>query len=185
MDHPLDDSAEDAALARRIAADRDASAETVLCRRLFPRIRAYGMRHMRDEAAASDLAQHVLVIVIEALRAGRLDDPERLGAFVMGTCRNTVLDWRKVDRRRASLLDRFGPAFASITESVALDTGKLISCLEHLPPREREILALTYFVDRDVAEIARELAMTTGNVRVARHRAIAHLHDCLTHPVSP
>src|SRR5579872_6812585 len=103
MDQPRDDSAEDAALARRIAADRDASAESILCRRLFPRIRAYGMRHMRDEAAASDLAQHVLVVVIEALRAGRLDDPERLGAFVMGTCRNTVLDWRKVDRRRTAL----------------------------------------------------------------------------------
>jgi hypothetical protein len=46
MDHPRDDSAEDAALARRIAADRDASAESILCRRLIPRIRAYGMRHM-------------------------------------------------------------------------------------------------------------------------------------------
>src|SRR3954470_22702592 len=94
-----DDSAEDAALARRIVAGRDADAETSLCRRLFPRIRAYGLRHLRDEAAAADLAQHVLVVVLEALREGRVAEPDRLPAFLMGTCRNTVLDWRKTDRR--------------------------------------------------------------------------------------
>jgi hypothetical protein len=37
-----DDSTEDAALARRITAGRDVEAESLLCRRLFPRIRAYG-----------------------------------------------------------------------------------------------------------------------------------------------
>src|SRR5262245_45308905 len=109
-----DDSVEDAALARRIAAARDTDAETSLCRRLFPRIRAYGLRHLRDEAAAADLAQHVLVVVIEALRGGRVKEPDRLGAFLMGACRNTVLDWRKSDRRHSSLLDLFGSSLAPI-----------------------------------------------------------------------
>ncbi len=177
-----DDSTEDAALARRITADRDATAEALLCQRLFPRIRAYGLRHLRDDAAASDLAQHVLVIVVEALRAGRVDDAERLSAFVMGTCRNTVLDWRKVDRRRAALLERFGPSLASVAdaEPSTVDTPKLIACLDKLAPRPRTILVLTYFSERGAEEIARELGMTLGNVRVARHRALGHLHECLT-----
>ena len=57
---------------------------------------------------------------------------------------------------------------------------KLSACLDHLPARERTIVALTYYLDRDGGEIARELAMTPGNVRVARHRALKHLYECLT-----
>ena len=50
MRHPalLDDDAE---LARRIAAaepGRDASAEAELCRRFAPRVRLYGLRHLRS-----------------------------------------------------------------------------------------------------------------------------------------
>ena len=188
MDAPLDDSAEDAALARRIGAPgpepgarADTAAETLLCKRLFPRIRAYGLRHLRQEAAAADLAQQVLVIVIEALRARKVEQPERLAAFVMGTCRNTVLSLRKGERRRAEVLDVFGPtlAFATEPDDNLLPLDKLAACLDHLPARERTIIALTYFVDRDGGEIARELAMTLGNVRVARHRALKHLHECL------
>ena len=124
MDAPLDDSTEDAALARRIGvpatvpgAASDKAAETLLCQRLFPRIRAYGLRHLRQEAAASDLAQQVLVIVIEALRARKVEEPERLAAFVMGTCRNTIQSSRKGERRRAELLDCFGPSFGSVVEA--------------------------------------------------------------------
>jgi RNA polymerase sigma-70 factor (ECF subfamily) len=177
-----DDSAEDAALARRIVAARDPEAEASLCRRLFPRLRAYGLRHLRDEAAAADLAQHVLIVLLESLRAGRVEDPDHLAAFLMGTCRNTVLDWRKTERRRSALLERFGPSFAIALDSEppAIDREQLARCLDHLSPRARTIVALTYFVEREPNEIGRELAMSPGNVRVARHRALAHLHDCLT-----
>jgi hypothetical protein len=41
---------------------------------------------------------------IEALRAGRLREPEKLASFVLGTCRMTVLDLRRGARRRARLL---------------------------------------------------------------------------------
>src|SRR5438046_1107621 len=165
MEARQDDSAQDTALALRIAAGPDPDAEAQLCRRLHPRLRAYGWRHLGDEAAASDLAQEVLVIVIEALRARRVDQPERLAAFVMGACRNTMLDWRKIDRRRASILERFGPSLAAVVESApALDAAKLGACLEELAPRARTILTLTYFADRDAGEIAGELAMSLGNV---------------------
>ena len=51
--------------------------------------------------------------VLEALRAGRLEDPGKLPAFVTRACRNTVLDWRKVERRRGALLEKFGPSSAA------------------------------------------------------------------------
>ena len=177
-----DDREEDAVLARRIGAGHDPEAEARLCLRLLPRVRAYGLRHLREGAAALDLAQHVCVVVLEALREGRVEEPDRLAAFVMGACRNTVLEWKGVDRRRGELLEKFGPSFASFAELSApeVDRERLTHCLEELKPRERTIIALTYFSERSGEEIASELAMSLGSIRVARHRALGHLHDCIT-----
>src|SRR3954471_1632925 len=90
-------------LARRIAAGgaaaRDSEAETELCQRFGPRARLYGLRHLRDEDAARDLAQQALLVVLEAIRAGRLESPDRLAAFLFGACRNLALTMRRGARR--------------------------------------------------------------------------------------
>jgi len=57
-----------------------AAAEDEICRRFAPRIRLYGLRHLRDAQAAADLVQDVLVRVIEALRGGRLREPDRFAS---------------------------------------------------------------------------------------------------------
>jgi len=64
---------DDGALARRIAAAGtapDSAAETEFYRRLAPRVRLYGLRHLRDQHAAADLVQQVLLMTLEQLRAG-------------------------------------------------------------------------------------------------------------------
>src|SRR5437899_1390777 len=61
----------------------DPRAETELFRRMAPRIRLYGLRHLRDEHAAADLTQQVLITTLETLRAGRLRAPEKLASFVL------------------------------------------------------------------------------------------------------
>ena len=66
----------DAELVRQIGSGRDREAE--LFRRMAPRIRLYGLRYLRDENASDDLTQQVLMTAIEALRAGRLREPEKL-----------------------------------------------------------------------------------------------------------
>ena len=174
------DATEDAALAHRIASgDRDA--ERALCERLYPRVRAYGLCHARDASVASDLAQHVVMVVIEALRAGKVEDVSRLAAFAMGACKNTLSDWRKSERRRQAILDRFAPTFASVTPpSTMVDKARLEQCLAHLAARDMTIVALTFYVELEGDEIARELEMSPGNVRVARHRAMKQLLECMT-----
>lgn len=176
-----DDGAEDIRLATRIALDGDAAAEAALCRRLFPRVRAYGRRHLRDEAAAADLAQSVLIVVLEALRERRVAELDRFPAFVMGASRNTVMEWKRGERTRRTLLERFGPSFASVLEPTdPIDDRRLAGCLDKLPQRERTILALTFYAERSGDDIARELGISAGNVRVARHRALRQLHGCLS-----
>jgi RNA polymerase sigma-70 factor, ECF subfamily len=68
----------DAELVRQIGAGNDREAEAELFRRMAPRIRLYGLRHLRSEHAADDLTQQVLITTLEALRAGRLREPEKL-----------------------------------------------------------------------------------------------------------
>jgi RNA polymerase sigma-70 factor (ECF subfamily) len=173
---------EEIGLARRIARAHDREAEAQLCRLLFPRVRAYGLLHLRDASAAADLAQDVLVVVLRALREGRVEAPERVLAYVMGVCRNTVLDFRKGERRRQSLLEYYGPSLASefVSSAVTLDADRLEQCLQHLCARDRVILVLSYFAERSGPEVAAELEMSTGSVRVARHRALKQLHECMT-----
>ena len=95
---------DDAELVRQIGAG-DHAAEAELFRRMAPRIRLYGLRHLRDPHASEDLTQQVLITTLEALRAGRLREPEKLASFVLGTCRMTVLDLRRSTQRKENLLE--------------------------------------------------------------------------------
>src|SRR5882724_9995505 len=100
--------ASDIELVGRIGSGIDREAEEELFRRMAPRIRLYGLRHLRNEHAAEDLTQQVLMTTLEALRAGRLREPEKLVSFVLGTCRMSVLDLRRNTQRRERLLEQFG-----------------------------------------------------------------------------
>ena len=53
-------------------------------------------------------SSNVLIKTIEALRAGRLRDGDRLAPFVLGISRMTVLDSRRTARRQEQLLETFG-----------------------------------------------------------------------------
>src|SRR5512141_2878649 len=108
----------DGELARRVASGRSdsAAAEAELCSRLGPRVRLYGLRHLRDGAAADDLVQEVLVLTLERLRAGRVREPERLASFVLGACRLVVRNLRRGVRRRQGLLDRYAAVFPNRAE---------------------------------------------------------------------
>ena len=175
---------DDAALAKRIssaAPERDAAAESELCRRFAPRIRLYGLRHLRSDAAAADLVQDVLILTLQKLRTGAVREPERLASFILGTCRQTVIDGKRGVMRRERLLDTFSLDLSGVVEEVVepLDTQRLQQCLERLPERERAVLVMTFYDDRPADAVGRELGITAANVRVIRHRGIERLRGCL------
>jgi RNA polymerase sigma-70 factor (ECF subfamily) len=180
-----DPSLEDAALALAIAragARGEREAEAELYRRLAPRVRLYGLRHLRDPHAAADLVQQVLMMTLERLREGRLRDPEKLASFVFGMCRMVVLDLRRGTARREELLERYADTeegAQDAEEPRVLEQARLAACLERLAERERSVLALSFFADKSADEAARELALAPGNVRVIRHRALARLRECI------
>ena len=108
--HATLEAVSDEALARRIAGGRSGSTdaeEAELYRRFAPRVRLYGRRHLPDSAAADDLAQDVLLLTIERLRAGEVRRPEEIGSFILGTSRMMAHAERRVARRREALAARF------------------------------------------------------------------------------
>jgi len=186
MTGPAEESS-DAELVRFIAAQHGAiggrascdRAEADLCRRFAPRIRLYGLRHLRDEERARDLVQAVLLAVLVAVREGRVEDAERFDRFVLGTCRNTSTRMRAIDARTTPVpieeLD-----VASVLPAIEhIETGALVHCLAALDLRGRMVVNLSFHEERSADEIAKVLETTVGNVRVLRHRAIASLRRCL------
>jgi RNA polymerase sigma-70 factor (ECF subfamily) len=171
----------DADLVHRIGSEGDAQAEGELCRRMGPRIRLYGLKHLRNTHAADDLMQHVLLTVIEALRAGKLRDAEKLASFVLGACRMTVLDTRRNTQRREKLMGEFGP---ESLRPVPLkmpdpDEQRLAGCVQGLKERERTVVILTFYDEQSGADVGRFLGVTESNVRVIRHRALQQLRGCM------
>jgi len=173
---------DDGDLAQRIAMTRgDADAEAELCRRFAPRIRLYGLRHLRSAAGAADLVQDVLLMTLTKLRAGALRDSGKLASFILGTCRQMVIDGRRGGRRRERILETFSASVVDAEEpGEPLDLQRLESCLARLAERERSVLIMTFYDERPADEVATALGLSPGNVRVIRHRGIEKLRECVT-----
>lgn len=125
--------------------------------------------------------QHILLMTLERLRAGKVREPERIASFVLGMCRMVVLEIRRGDWRRETLLATYGDTAEAVevAEPLVLDADKLATCLEGLAERERTVVVQTFFADKSSDEVGKELALSPGNVRVIRHRALARLRECM------
>ena len=175
----------DGDLARAVAA-RDTwpaeAAESELYRRFAPRVRGYGLRHLRDEEAARDLVQQVMLLVIEKLRGGLIRDADQIASFILGVSRTIAIDLKRVERRREKLREAFlvpDPVTTPV-EDAPLDVDHLERCLARLAARERVVVLLTFYGERTAIEVGKELGVKEGNVRVIRHRAIERLRTCMT-----
>jgi RNA polymerase sigma-70 factor (ECF subfamily) len=170
----------DSDLVRQIGAgERESEAE--LFRRMAPRVRLYGLRHLRNEHGADDLVQQVLLTTLEALRAQRLREPEKLASFVLGTCRMTLLDQRRAAQRRERILEQFGVELAGPAPTLRqrLDHDRLERCVQNLKERERALIVMTFYDEETGAGVASFLGLSEANVRVIRHRAIHQLRQCM------
>jgi RNA polymerase sigma-70 factor (ECF subfamily) len=175
----------DGDVARAVAARAPGHAEAAeaeLYRRFAPRVRLYGLRHLRDEDEARDLSQQVMLVVIEKLRAGAIRDADQIASFVLGVSRTMTKDWKRLNWRREKLRETFLPASMAgvATLDAHLDLDHLEACLGRLADRERMVVLLTFYAEKTAREAGRELRLTEGNVRVIRHRAVERLRTCMT-----
>jgi RNA polymerase sigma-70 factor (ECF subfamily) len=180
-------AATDGEIARAIAASPAGAAqaeEGELYRRFARRVRLYGVKHLRDDAAADDLAQQVLLTTIERLRAGEVRNTDEIGSFILGTCRLQAGAMARKARRREGLIALFHAPdrYAEPPHDASSDLDAMERCLHRLAERDRRVLLLTFYAERTSTEIAAELGVTGTVVRVARHRALGRLRECVSGP---
>ena len=177
--------ASDGDLARAVSARTPGeceAAESELYRRFAPRVRLYGLRHLRDEQSAMDLVQAVMMLTIEKLRRGEVRDPDQIASFVLGTSRTMAIAVRRKDVRHELLRDKFlvAPmAHASPDVPMIFDLDRLEQCMAQLAERERSVIFLTFYAESAAAAVAAEVGISEGNVRVIRHRALGKRRSCV------
>lgn len=175
---------DDRALVASIHDDHDrAPAEAELCARYRRRVYLYGLKHLRNAAAADDLVQDVFTTVLQRVRAGAVDDPSKLGAFVLGTCKMIATSGRRTAARRSAILamhvDTRAATDATQDGAHHLDLGRVHECLQQLAERDRTVLLLSFYAELDAGALGREIGVDAGHVRVLRHRAMGRLQLCV------
>ncbi|MBZ5604523.1 MAG: sigma-70 family RNA polymerase sigma factor [Acidobacteriia bacterium] len=166
-------------LVRNISRENDQGVEQ-LYSLLSAHVRAALSRTVGPDAR-EDLVHEVLVIVLEAIRAGELRDPTRLMGFVRRIAqRRAVAHIRQlVFRRRRFVLSDAAEPRAPLRDSP--DTGvdrndrfeRARRALRRLTPRDREILERFYLREQPRAQICFEMRLTDTQFRLFKSRAIA------------
>jgi RNA polymerase sigma-70 factor (ECF subfamily) len=131
---------------------------------------------LRSRDLAEDIRQETLVRVLEAVYTKKdLKHPERFGAFVNSVCNNVLLEhWRRRKSAGETLelpeqMDgRPDPESAA---QLAQDITHLKKVLVKLHKRDRDLLRMIYWEERDRHEISKVTQTSADHVRVMLHRA--------------
>jgi len=135
-------------------------------------------------SSADDVAQDVCMAVVSALPNYQLKGLS-FRAFVYGIAAHKVTDaFRAIGRNRAEPVADLpdgpvtadGPEHRLLAAEMSARLGRL---LNHLTPRQREVLVLRLAVGLSAEETAQAVRSTPGAVRVTQHRALGRLRKIL------
>jgi RNA polymerase sigma-70 factor (sigma-E family) len=132
---------------------------------------------VRDQGVAEEIVQDCFVAVHD--RWGRLRDPDKAIAYL----RQSVVNRSRSHLRHLSVVRRHAeregamPVLAGADEPAydAARRSAVLDALRRLPTRQREVLALRYYLDLSEAEIAEALGISRGAVKSHASRGAAAL----------
>lgn len=179
MDSALNtESAEIAAAARGDAASFGALVE----RYQEPAFRAAYLL-LRDASAAEDVTQEAFVRAYRQLHTFRRDAPFR--PWLLRIVQNLALNELRARKRRGGLAERVGRASPSTAEApdaqvaAADEVSALLRAMDELPPDDRTVLHLRYFLELPEREIAAAIGRPAGTVKSRLHRASRRLRQVI------
>lgn len=139
-----------------------------------------------DRDAAEDIVQEAFIRL--ARNAHRIHDRERAPAYLRSIVLNLARDH---NRRGLVSLRHQAPAGREVEVdlSVSPEPGDLVvrderqrevlDAVRRLPRRQRDCIALRYFEDRGIDDIALTLGLSANSVKTHLRRALAHLSTSL------
>ena len=173
-------AASPAELVTRVMAG-DAGAEVALVHRYSRPLRAVLRQRLSQNDDVDDFLQDTLSLAIVKVRAGKVRDPDRLGAFLMSMARNLVIEHFRRAARRQTEADSERVERQAEVESVpgtearllAMERASLVrDMLEDLETsRDRDVLRRFYLEDEDKMSICRDLELSSLHFNRVLHRA--------------
>ncbi len=136
-----------------------------------------------DWILAEDIVQQALFKLYGAWHRVKQDGPD---SYLRRTISRTAIDeWRRASRRRTVSYDGLIDLAADVATVGFEERSELLDALQQLPARQRQIVVLRHWWGAPVAEVARDLRITTGTVKSQTARALARLSVILTERSDP
>jgi len=132
---------------------------------------------LHSPQAIEDVRQETYTRVFAALRAGKIRQPDRLGAFVNSMCNNVLMEHHRFSSRASSLEDEEQQDFPSppvdVIAAIAAKQmeAKIREILEELSEKDRRLLREVFLEERDKDEVCRDFGVDRDYLRVLLHRA--------------
>jgi RNA polymerase sigma-70 factor, ECF subfamily len=132
---------------------------------------------LRSPDAIEDVRQETFVRFFKALHEDKIQQPDRLGSYVLSTCRNVLHEQYRFDGRNTPLEcedeQKFPALGLGLMDSLlAKENEKLVrEILETLAERDRRLLRAVFLDERDKDEVCREFGVDREYLRVLLHRA--------------
>jgi RNA polymerase sigma-70 factor (sigma-E family) len=147
----------------------------------WPRLVRLAVLLVHDQGVAEEVVQDSFVAMHG--RWGRLRDPDRALAYVRQCVVNrsrSYLRHQTVVRRHAAR-EAPPPVVSDTADRAQADARRtaVLDALRHLPRRQREVLALRYYLDLSEAQIAETLGISRGAVKSHAARGTAALRSLL------
>ena len=136
---------------------------------------------VRDQGTAEEVVQDAFIELHG--RWGRLRDHERALAYL----RQTVVNRSRSVLRHRAVVHKYAERDRPVLSSPGADTDVtrqaqrdvVLEALRRLPDRQREVVALRYYLDLSEAEIADTLGISRGAVKSHASRGLAALKTTL------
>lgn len=156
-----------------VRAGRPAAVERLVAR-VQGRVRAWAGRFTDDQDVADDVTQDVLISLEQ--RVKKFHGASRFSTWLFAVTRNVALSRRRVETRRAMLLERRTEADAGDVAETPDPDAEVLAALvlryfDALPKKQRQIFELADIRGLTPAEIARDLGMQQVTVRAHLFKA--------------
>jgi RNA polymerase sigma-70 factor, ECF subfamily len=152
-----------------------------------PVVASYIFSLVPDFHQAEDILQQVAVILVREFH--KYDPARPFLPWAMGIAKNAALKSRRAVARDCTflledgLIDRMQAAFAEETDRWTAVRHALKYCLGQQQSRTREVLQWRYAHDLKPQQVAQQMGVTSGAVRVMLHRARSALRECIRRKV--
>jgi RNA polymerase sigma-70 factor (sigma-E family) len=132
-----------------------------------------------DRTAAEDLVQEAFIRL--ARSAGRIREPDKAAAYL----RSIVINLARDHNRRGLVSLRHRPPAepdepsAEETVAAAHERRRVVEAVRALPRRQRDCVALRYYLELPVDDIARTLGVSSNSVKTHLQRGLRSLAAAL------